>query len=189
MDMEKIKFLVGHTVNKAISNVDDGVDFILSNESTDRTGDIIKIDSWQLADFKNNPIALYQHDNSSPIGTWDNIRTVGKQLIGTLKMAMAGTSAEIDTIRSLLEQKIIKAVSVGFIPLEYIQVKDTYSYIYTKVSLLEASLVSVPANQNALVIARSFGADEKRIFSNPASVQLHTRAQKVALARARMALE
>jgi HK97 family phage prohead protease len=186
--MAVTKFLVGHVVNKAAIDIDAGVDFVMSDESVDRTGDVIKIDAWQLEDFKKNPVALYQHNNDNPIGTWENIRSIGKKLIGTLKLAAEGTSPEIDTIRSLISQKIIKAVSVGFIPLEYTEVEKTFSYIYTKVQLLECSLVSVPANQNALVIARSFGANEKLIFNNSAPEQLLTKSQKVAIARARMAL-
>jgi len=157
---------------KGQQSADDPFEFIMSDQSVDRMGDVIIAKGWDLHEFKKNPIALGFHNHAQPIGVWENVRIVGKRLMGRLKMAAAGTSAEIDTIRSLLEQRIIKAVSVGFTPTEYTETKTGYRFI--KQSLDECSLVSVGANANALAIAKSYGLNSDQLR------QLLTRGQSAA---------
>lgn len=132
------------------------MDFVLSDGTVDRMGDIIEPDGWQLGNFRKNPVALYGHDSSAlPVGKWANVRVEGKRLVGTLKLAAAGTSRFIDALRSLIEQGIIKAVSVGFQPLAYEPIDDKNPWDglrFTKVELMECSLVTVPANPNAVAL-------------------------------------
>lgn len=144
---------------KGVQSANDPFEFVLSDESVDRMGDVIYADGWDLKDFQKNPVALFGHDHAKPIGVWKNVRVEGKKLLGKLQLAVEGTSAEIDTIRKLVEQRILKAVSVGFSPIEYNQRSDG-GYNFIKQSLHETSLVSVPANANALAIAKSLGADD-----------------------------
>lgn len=148
----------------------DPFEFVMSDESVDRVGDIIEVRGWQLAEFKKNPIALYGHDSSAPpIGTWENVRVEGKRLVGRLKLAAAGTSAFIDTLRSLLEQRILRAVSVGFQPLKAEPIDRERPYAgqrFRKQTLLECSLVAVPANPAALAIAKHLDPqDRTRLFA------------------------
>jgi HK97 family phage major capsid protein/HK97 family phage prohead protease len=145
------------TYNKTgYQSADDPMKFILSTDSTDRHGDIVE-QSWILKFFKKNPVALIMHNhNSLPIGTWKNVSVRGGQLMGTLEMAKAGTSELIDTIRSLLEQNMLKAVSVGFKPNGVKAIDEEKPWRGSRLSdneLLEASLVSVGANQDALMQA------------------------------------
>jgi len=151
---------------KGVQSADDPMEFVMSTEAVDRMGDVIKADGWDLSEFKNNPICLFSHSHDLPIGTWEKVRVEGKRLIGRLKMAAAGTSAAVDTVRALLEQRILKAVSVGFMPEEYEERKDGkgnwLGITFTKQILNECSVVSVPANSEALQIARSFGMDKTR---------------------------
>lgn len=131
-----------------------GFDFVLSDGSMDRHGTRINPNGWDLGDFKRNPIALFAHNTDAPIGTWDNIRVESGKLIASLKMAAAGTSQRIDEMRSLVEQGILRAVSVGFRVLA--EGKPGKSeFDFDRQTLLEASLVSVPSNVNALAKARS----------------------------------
>lgn len=132
---------------------DSPLTFVLSDESVDRMGDVIRADGWDLAAFRKNPVALFGHDHNSIVGVWTDIKVVGKKLLGTLKFAAPGTSQLVDTVRSLVEQKILKAVSVGFQPIEAKPRKDG-GYEYTRSALHEVSLVAVPANSNALAIAK-----------------------------------
>lgn len=145
----------------------DPLKFILSTADVDRMGDIVDQDHWQLADFKKNPIALFMHDHKAPIGVWKNVRVEGGKLVGYLQLAKEGTSEFIDGIRSLVEQKILKAVSVGFSVKDYERMVDdegyTTGYRLLSPSLHEASLVSVPANQNALQTAKSLQLCEEDI--------------------------
>jgi len=144
----------------------DGLDFVLSDNTLDRYGDIIEAAGWDLKNFKKNPIALFGHSGSFPIGNWSNLRIEGTRLIGTLKLAAKGTSDRIDELISLVEQGILRAVSVGFRPLmsEPIDPKEPYGgQRYTKQELLETSLVSVPANPAAIALAKSLHVSDETL--------------------------
>jgi HK97 family phage prohead protease/HK97 family phage major capsid protein len=135
-----------------------GMEFILSDSSIDRMGDVIDAAGWDFAQFKRNPVALFNHSPSFVIGTWRNLRIDGEELRGHLQLAPAGTSDRIDEIRKLVEAGILRAVSVGFRPIEH-EPLDTKAPFkgsrFIKQELIETSLVSVPANANALAVAKS----------------------------------
>lgn len=152
-----------HVVKAGRQSSDDPFTFILSDETSDRMGDIIRARGWDLKSFTQNPVALFGHDHAFPIGTWTDVKVVGKQLRGTLSLAKQGTSDRIDEIRSLIEQGILKAVSVGFRVLDYtpLDKNDPWGgWDIKKSELLECSAVSVPANPSALAIAKSIGVSE-----------------------------
>lgn len=133
-----------------------GLEYVLSDETPDRMGDVIMADGWDITDFKKNPIALFGHNSSFPIGKWKNLQVVDKQLRGHLELAPAGTSDRIDEIRALVEADILRAVSVGFRPkASKPRAESDFGVFFTKAELMETSLVSVPANPNALAIAKS----------------------------------
>jgi HK97 family phage major capsid protein/HK97 family phage prohead protease len=145
---------------------DGGLDFVLSDETVDRYGDIIVAAGWVLKNFKKNPIALFAHDSRFPIGTWTNIRVEGGKLLARLKLAARGTSARLDELISLVEQGILRAVSVGFQPIESEPIDEARPYgpqRYTKSELLETSVVSVPANPAALALAKSLNISDETI--------------------------
>jgi HK97 family phage prohead protease len=132
------------------------LEFVLSDETPDRMDDIILSDGWDLTNFQKNPIALFGHRSDFPIGKWKNLRVEAKQLRGELELAPKGTSDRIDEIRALIENDILRAVSVGFKPIETRPRPETdYGVFYVRSELVETSLVSVPANPNALAVAKS----------------------------------
>ena len=133
---------------------DNPLDFVLSDESVDRMGDVIRADGWDLREFKKNPIALFGHSHEHIVGVWENIRIEGKKLLGSLRLAEKGTSALVDTVRSLVDQKILKAVSVGFQPIEA-NPRKSGGYEFVRSALHEVSLVAVPANPSALAVAKA----------------------------------
>ena len=135
--------------------VSDDLTFVLSDATVDRYGDVIEAEGWDLRWFKRNPIALFGHSGDFPIGTWEDVRVEGGKLIGKLKLAAEGTSPRIDELRRLVQQKILKAVSVGFKPVESEPMGQRGGVRYLKQELLETSLVSVPANPAALAVAKS----------------------------------
>lgn len=137
---------------------DGGLEFVLSDDTVDRYGDIIDASGWVLSNFKKNPIALFGHSSSFPIGTWSDIRVEGKRLVAKLNLAKRGTSARLDELIGLVEQGILRAVSVGFRPIKSEPINPDRPYgpqKYVKQELLETSLVSVPANPAALALAKS----------------------------------
>jgi HK97 family phage major capsid protein/HK97 family phage prohead protease len=133
-----------------------GMEFVLSDATADRYGDVILANGWDLANFKKNPIALFNHNPDFIVGNWERLSIKDGGLRGHLKLAPAGTSPRIDEIRKLIEAGILKAVSVGFRPIEKKpRSASAPGDLYVKSELVETSLVSVPANPNALAVAKS----------------------------------
>lgn len=133
----------------------EGLTFVLSDASVDRYGDIVEPRGWDLRNFSLNPIALFNHDSSFPIGKWKNLRVENEQLVGDLEPARKGTSSRIDELLSLIEQGILRATSVGFRPLEAEPRVEGKGVRYKRQELLETSVVSVPALPTAIAVARS----------------------------------
>jgi HK97 family phage major capsid protein/HK97 family phage prohead protease len=134
-----------------------GNDFILSDGEPDRLGDIIEPEAWQIDKF--SPVALFNHSRNDIIGRWERVRVEAKALRGSLRLAAQGTSPVVDMVRALHDQGLLDTVSVGFRSLarEPIDPKDPFGgQRFTKVELLEASLVTVPANPRARRIAKQF---------------------------------
>lgn len=128
----------------------DPFDFVVSTGATNRKGFRIDQRGWQLDEFRSNPIALWMHDPNTPIGTWDNIRVQGGKLMATLRLAARGTSDFIDVLHRLIEQNILRATSVGFRIKNSATDPKTKDLTVTEAELREISLVSVPADANAL---------------------------------------
>jgi len=147
----------------SVSDQGPNLEFVLSDATMDSYGDIVDPNGWELARFRKNPIALFGHSASNPIGTWENVRVEAGKLKGRLIFAKEGTSARIDELRRLVEQKILRAVSVGFKPLdaEPMDPKQPWGpQKYKRQELLETSLVSVPANPAALSLAKSLNISD-----------------------------
>jgi HK97 family phage prohead protease len=133
-------------------------EFILSDDTEDRMGDTIATAGWSLDAFNKNPIALFNHNSGFPIGLWRNLKPKGNQLRAHLELAPEGTSDRIDEIRRLVDAGILKATSVGFRPIESRARKNENGHYvgedFLRQELVECSLVSVPANANALAVAK-----------------------------------
>jgi HK97 family phage major capsid protein/HK97 family phage prohead protease len=148
--------------------------FVMSDGTVDRTGDVIEQAGWDIEEFKTNPIALFNHDKNQVIGQWADVAVKGGRLVGRLKFAEPGTSALVDTVRSLVAQGILRAVSVGFQPSQKQPLHDKADKLFgpfrfTKSRLLECSLVAIPANANALAVAKDFPRDViAEVFRKPA---------------------
>lgn len=136
-----------------------GLDFVLSDGSLDRHGTRINPKGWQLDQFRKNPVALFGHDKSFPIGTWSNVRIEGDRLLGRLVPAAKGTSERVDEIVSLVEQGILRAVSAGFAVIEMGKAGKSI-FDFEKQVLHEASIVAVPSNTNALAFARGLNISD-----------------------------
>lgn len=143
-----------------------GMDFVLSDESVDRMGDIISASGWDLDSFRKNPIALWSHRSDQPIGTWENLRVQDKTLRGKLTLAPKGVIPRIDELRALIDAGILRAVSVGFREIESDPIDKSHPYRGTrfiKQELVECSLVSIPANANAVATAKSLNISPRTI--------------------------
>ena len=159
-------------------SAEDPFRFIMSTASTDRMGDVIEQDGWDLRPFKQNPIALFQHNADKPIGVWEDVRVEAGKLTGRLKLAARGTSQFLDELHALIEQRILKAVSVGFRPLKHEPLEKGGGYRFLKQELMECSLVSIPANSEALSIAKSMEVRDLVFFGGQSSAAEETPTDK-----------
>jgi HK97 family phage prohead protease len=134
--------------------------FQASTDAVDSYGDVVVNTGIDLKRFKKNPIILYQHDSNEPIGKAIASRIEDKGLVIDVELAPRGVSEKIDTIRGLLEAGILKAVSIGFTAKEYEPIRNKDNIVtgfkFLKSLLHEVSVVSIPANQEALAIAKNF---------------------------------
>jgi HK97 family phage prohead protease len=139
------------------------VRFVFSDGTVDRSGDSIDPTGWQTDTFNKNPVALWAHDSSSPpIGRASNVGQMGSKLMGDIEFMSADISPFADSIYRMVTGGYLKAVSVGFIPLDWTFSKDKarpFGIDFTKQELLEISVCPVPCNPNALSDAKSHGID------------------------------
>jgi HK97 family phage prohead protease len=147
---------------------DDGgyVSFIASTSEVDRMGDVIRQDGWELDRYRANPIVLFGHDHDKPIGRAHNVRVERGALRADIEFAPAEVDEFAAKIGRLVKAGFVRAVSVGFRPLDAKPMKSG-GYEFTKSELLEISAVSVPANASALAYAKSFmsAEDVRRVFA------------------------
>ena len=172
------------------------VEFIASDESVDRYGDIVSADGWELESFRANPVFLWSHDQRAPIGTVPKIAVVGKQLRATVRFAKGVTLAE--ELWRFVKDGVLRAVSVGFgvnseEDIEEIRDADgewTGGFRFLKQELLELSLVAVPANRHALLRAKALNISDstiKRALPLDASVIEAHRANRARILQLRIA--
>jgi hypothetical protein len=164
-DGETIRRAFSGSVIKSINQELRQIEFIISNASVDRYGDIITVSGWDLKMYKQNPVVLFGHLSSIPpigksIKTWKE----GDALRAIAQFMPADLSPFADSIYRMYLEGYLRAVSVGFRPLKYEPIMDdngdyTYAYKFIKQELLEFSAVPIPANPEALVAARSKGID------------------------------
>lgn len=123
---------------------------VASSGTTDRHGEIISPEGWDLKNFKKNPVLLWSHDHLTPaIGKATKIWLEGEA--SKAKLMFKGVFQEITdegkAAKALVEEGILKTFSVGFLP------SEMDGNTYTKQELLEISLVNVPANPDAMMLA------------------------------------
>lgn len=137
--------------------------FVFSDGTVDRSGDSIDPTGWEIDTFVANPVALWAHNSyEPPIGRASNVGAVGGKLMGDIEFMAADISAFADSIYRMVKAGYLKAVSVGFIPLEWTFVQDKdrpFGINFSKQELLEISVCPVPCNPNALQEAKAHGID------------------------------
>jgi HK97 family phage prohead protease len=140
----------------------DPLEYVLSDETVDRAGDVIEAQGWKLDNFLKNPVALFGHDHKFIIGAWANVRVQGKRLLGRLKLLPVGISERLDEIRAAVDAGVLRAVSVGFGPDKAdAEPRNGGGWRYRSAELFEASLVAVPMNPSALQLAKALDLSDE----------------------------
>ena len=146
------------------------IEFVITDESIDRMGDSIKNDGWDVADYENNPIVGWAHSHVDPPVAKSISLTIdkkAKQIRSIAEFTPRDLSEFGHMVYQMYVQRFLNAVSVGFQPHEWTFVSESTDaerarrggIDFLKQSLLEYSAVPVPANANALAVARSAGID------------------------------
>lgn len=173
-------------VHKTASEVEpsrfDVLDFVASDESLDRYGEVICAPGWRLEKYRSNPVFQNAHQYG------DIVFTLGKALITEVRkhstISSQPSTALFQRIQfatdvnpmariayGLYRGKFLNAVSVGFIPLRWEDPSSPGGYggqvppsgvaprrRYLEQELLEVSAVAIPANPNALALGVKSGA-------------------------------
>jgi HK97 family phage prohead protease len=149
-------------------------EFVLSDATLDRMGDVIEPGGWQLDQIKSDPPVLFNHDRNQIVGRWTDIRVKDGKLLGRIVWVKSDKWPMGQYIRDLVREGVLRTVSVGFQPVAREPLTKEASpqhgpFRFKKQILLECSLVSVPANPNALALAKDFPRDVlAEVFRKPA---------------------
>ena len=173
---KRMKLEKGQKFNKEISirTEDLGerrVLFVISKEVVDRDGDILRANGIELTNYNKNPVFLSFHNSREfPLGKTEKVWVEGdevKAIVYFPTVEELSTNPEqasekaklVDFTYHCYKTGMLNAVSVGFIPLKWIETDNGNDIL--KWELLEFSAVAVPANQDAIAEAvKSFGLDE-----------------------------
>lgn len=148
------------TLNSRIKSItDDGNKLKIvgyaSTADTDRVGDVIVPDAWTkggLDNYQKNPIILFNHNYSQPIGRAVNLEVDANGL----KIECEISKSAGDTY-GLIQDEVLSTFSVGFMIKDADYNQTTDGYIIRDAELLEVSVVSVPCNQAATFsVSKSF---------------------------------
>ena len=165
------------TVKARTYNGDAGtVDWVMSDETHDRDGEVIKADGWSVP---GDVPLLWAHrsfmaDPQDVIGRVVATRVEGGTFIGTVKFSRAEGHDRARLVEGMVAGGDLTNGSVGFSPIAWTDPDGSehtrepggpYPYsksgrIYTKQELSEFSIVPVPSNPSAVVrMAKVFGVD------------------------------
>lgn len=125
--------------------------FVGSSEVVDRDGDVVKLDGIDYTNFKSNPVVLWAHDASSlPIGKVVGIKRDVANKKEYFEIVFGNTSFAKD-VESLVASGMIKATSIGFMIKDWDYNEKLDAFEFTETEMLEISLCTIPANQEAVM--------------------------------------
>lgn len=140
--------------------------FILSDESINRYGFRLLSNGVDLNAFAKNAVMLFNHETegdvyTGPIGRWENLRNENGQILAD------AIFDENDPFAKAIADKVangfLNATSVGFRIIETsedpsLMIAGQTRPTVTKWDMIEASIVDIPANKNALALYDNKGS-------------------------------
>lgn len=135
---------------------------VATDDSVDRDGERIDASGWDFNNFLKNPVLLWAHNyREEPLGKVVSLVRDGSRILFRAQFAV-GISETAKRIFEFYKEGVLNSFSVGFIPREWKDERGNDGEVvrtFTKTELLEISAVPVPANPNALVLARGMSED------------------------------
>ncbi len=127
---------------------------IASTPTTDRMGDIVEPKG---AAFKLPIPLLWQHDSRDPIGWITSARVTDKGIEVDAEVANIPEDGELKTRLTtawqMIKSGLVRGLSIGFNAQETARIEGTYGYHILKWLWLELSAVTIPANEQATILA------------------------------------
>jgi len=156
---------------RAIGDESRSLRFTISTADVDREQDRIALEGWDLRNFKRNPVVLWGHDAARlPIGRAFDLTLEDGALKASVEFIpedLPEGGAFAESVHRLARLGFIAATSVGFRPTkwEYTTDKargadDWFPGIdFNEQELVELSIVTVPANPEALLETDTIDGD------------------------------
>lgn len=122
-------------------------EFLLSDESLNSLGLVVRTSGINMDRFIKNPIMLYMHDRSGGVaGRWDNLRVDSTSFYGTPFFDDAHEPGK--TVKEKVESGFLNGASIGIEKC----VIELIDGVRTVVSceLVEVSICDIPSNKNAV---------------------------------------
>lgn len=134
--------------------------FILSDETVNSYGFIVKTAGIDTAQFERNPVMLYMHDRENGVvGRWENLRREGDKLIAD---AVFDDNTELGAkIKQQVDNGFLRCVSIGIDNVTQEEINGVQTV--TKCRLIEVSIVDIPSNSNAVKLFRPSGSFTYRL--------------------------
>lgn len=126
--------------------------FTISTPDVDRYGTVIVPSGIDYMAYMNNPVVLINHKSDYlPIGKCLGFFLNGENLEATIQLDLNDEKA--CKVNDKIKGGYVNAVSVGIIPIEQTEqnIDGEKVTTYTKSELVEFSVVTIPANRDALI--------------------------------------
>lgn len=141
---------------KAIDEEKREITGIATTPTPDRTGDVVEPKG---AEFKLPIPLLSQHDPSKPIGHVIKARVTDEgieitaRLVEPYEGAPQSWADRLNEAWADIKTGLVRGLSIGFRPVEYQRIAESYAYRYVKWLWLELSAVTIPANGDCSIQA------------------------------------
>lgn len=123
---------------------------IATTPTPDRVNDVIVAEGIE---YKLPLPFLYQHNSRQPIGNVIEAKLIKGVMHIKAKIADLRVPGFIDEAWELIKAKLVRGLSIGFRSLEERYDKEIGGYKYLRSEILEISAVTIPANQEATILA------------------------------------
>lgn len=143
-------------IEKAQKLNDGEVEFIVSTNSWDSHGERINVDGINTNEYKKNPVVLWGHDGFNlPIAKATKVWKDGGKLMARAKFYLKDEFAR--KVYEYIVDGFLNAVSIGGTVDEWASDGLTIN----KMTMKEFSVVSVPANPDAVATAKSLDGNQE----------------------------
>jgi hypothetical protein len=129
---------------------------LITNETLDHSNDSVKLPGVDSSLFAKNGAVLDGHDSSKPpVAVSGRPFMSGANLLAIARFPKAGISANSDQIKAAALARLMRGVSIGFIPLSWSFSKDPARPMgvdFSAIKLLEFSICSLPCNPDCYIL-------------------------------------